>query len=244
MSQSNSLETCWSVPAGSWWEGCTEIRPHINRKQRSSTNLQFMLFCRPFSSHSCSILWSPVEKRRGREAGREKEKEKKRERERERGERKTKGKNGINTSFQYYLKSVEYFKAYKIQYSAWLRPGIYGDLGSHFCFAGHTLYEHVNCLTSQGCSFLICRTQQGLKCLHLGIWHIEDVEGICIERIYETHRYRNRVSGMWRQNSSACPTYHLHKRPVTPDRDSVNENSFLASSHIDMCLLSVHFAFV
>jgi len=28
-----------------------------------------MLFCLPFSSHSCSILWSPVEKEREEEEG-------------------------------------------------------------------------------------------------------------------------------------------------------------------------------
>jgi len=37
-----------------------------------------MLFCLPFSSHSCSILWSPVEKEREEEEG-------KREREKWRG---------------------------------------------------------------------------------------------------------------------------------------------------------------
>lgn len=77
MSQSYCLVTCCSVANGSWREDWTVIWSHINRKQMTSINLQFMLFFKPLSVHSCSIMWRPDEreKRRGKRGGRQRKRE-------------------------------------------------------------------------------------------------------------------------------------------------------------------------
>lgn len=75
MSQSYCLVTCCSVANGSWREDWTVIWSHINRKQMTSINLQFMLFFKPLSVHSRSITWRP-DGREKREGGREKQKKK------------------------------------------------------------------------------------------------------------------------------------------------------------------------
>lgn len=71
MSQSYCLVTCCSVANGSWREDWTVIWFHINRKQMTSVNLQFMLFLKPFSVHSRSIMWRPDGREKRREGERE-----------------------------------------------------------------------------------------------------------------------------------------------------------------------------
>lgn len=70
MSQSYCLVTCCSVADGSWREDWTVIWSHINRKQMTSINLQFMLFFKPLSVHSRSIMWRPDGREKKREGER------------------------------------------------------------------------------------------------------------------------------------------------------------------------------
>lgn len=74
MSQSYCLVTCCSVANGSWREDWTVIWSHINRKQMTSINLQFMLFFKPLSVHSRSIMWRPDGREEKRGGGRETQK--------------------------------------------------------------------------------------------------------------------------------------------------------------------------